>query len=436
MPRRWRAGRRPGGRRVALGLTVVAAWAALAPVGQARAVEFWYLDQGWTYKDVMKQLLSRFEQETGLKVNLVPMTDVHQKLPVAVAGGSGPDVAAVDSTMPLVWALTSNLLLPLEKHLEGAGHRPVGYLQREVSFGGHQYALPFDFQLRGLYWNVDHLSEAGYDASRPPQTLAELDEYARRLTRLDASGQIERLGFYPAFDNWNAPGWLWTFGGELFDWGQGRVTLVSPAHLRALSWMQSYGQRLRFADVQRFYQGLNGSLEAFANGRVSLLPHAATFIPYLKRQFPQLRFETGRVPSPPEGRNGVWPGGLAVVVPVGGGEAEAVGKLLRFLARPEVGLEWFRLTAQARFPTDVRALPRVQAELRDVQMRHMVEQAAALQARPPLWGSFLSVTDRARNEVLQLAKTPEQALADAQRELEGLLASAGVLRAWQGSGAR
>lgn len=63
-------------------------------------------------------------------------------------------------------------------------------------------------------------------------------------------------------------------------------------------------------------------------------------------------------------------------------------------------------------------------------MLTFVQQVNEMNARPPLWGTFQSTVTRALNAVLGLEKSPEQALLDAQSEVELQLQRAGFTEAW------
>ncbi len=61
---------------------------------------------------------------------------------------------------------------------------------------GKWYGIPVsaDFGMM-LYYNTDMFKEAGLDPATPPKTLAELEDYAKKLTVRDANGNITRSGF-------------------------------------------------------------------------------------------------------------------------------------------------------------------------------------------------------------------------------------------------
>ncbi len=69
---------------------------------------------------------------------------------------------------------------------------------RELSdYGkGRMWGYPqYGIDVYGLTWNKDQFKEAGLDPEKPPRTWAEFREYAKKLTRRDAQGNITRVGY-------------------------------------------------------------------------------------------------------------------------------------------------------------------------------------------------------------------------------------------------
>jgi len=58
---------------------------------------------------------------------------------------------------------------------------------------GVYWGYPTEHQVMSLFWNRDHFEEEGL--SGPPRTWDQLREYAYRLTRRSANGEMERAGF-------------------------------------------------------------------------------------------------------------------------------------------------------------------------------------------------------------------------------------------------
>src|SRR5205823_4634845 len=118
------------------------------------------------------------------------------------------------------------------------------------NFAGKTYALPWGADPNFAFvWNKALFREVGLDPERPPRTLDELRQYARKLTKIDAQGHIVRLGFVPW--EYEFPNAMFTFGyafgGEFYQEpgpGQmiGKVTANDPHIIAALTWLADYGK--------------------------------------------------------------------------------------------------------------------------------------------------------------------------------------------------
>src|SRR5438067_9841210 len=83
-----------------------------------------------------------------------------------------------------------------------------------------------------LLWNRDAFAEVGLDPDRPPETLDALLEYARRLTKRDGNGKIQRIGMMPP----DPLGIIAAFGGRFVDPATGMPTADDPRNVEALKW--------------------------------------------------------------------------------------------------------------------------------------------------------------------------------------------------------
>ena len=65
----------------------------------------------------------------------------------------------------------------------------------ECFYDGRQYAIPYDTDVRVLYYNKALFRQAGLDPDRPPKTWSEMREYSRKLTRRRDDVRIDIVGF-------------------------------------------------------------------------------------------------------------------------------------------------------------------------------------------------------------------------------------------------
>ncbi len=107
------------------------------------------------------------------------------------------------------------------------------------TYGGEIYGLAYLPSPYVFAYRTDLLKEAGFD--RPPQTWAELEEYARALTVVE-DGRITRAGFaFPTSSgNMFENDLLAIANGGRFADADGNPTLNTEANLEALQFIQSF----------------------------------------------------------------------------------------------------------------------------------------------------------------------------------------------------
>ena len=105
---------------------------------------------------------------------------------------------------------------------------------------GAYYALPTAVRALALFWNKTLFKDAGLDPNNPPQTLDELIEDARRITKRDATGNMLVEGFAPdsaAQDpHWIREVLIRQFGGAPYSADGKNVTYDTPQGIRAIAW--------------------------------------------------------------------------------------------------------------------------------------------------------------------------------------------------------
>jgi ABC-type glycerol-3-phosphate transport system substrate-binding protein len=145
------------------------------------------------------KLWAEFEAKNDVKVQAVALDyeTMKQKMLAAAAARNIADILFVDDTFVSGFA-KEGLLDPMEPAKAKAWLAAVmpeiklrsdygnGQMWGYPQYGGDTYALT---------WNKDHFKEAGLDPERPPKTWAEFRDYAKKLTKRDAQGNIIRVGF-------------------------------------------------------------------------------------------------------------------------------------------------------------------------------------------------------------------------------------------------
>lgn len=369
----------------------------------------WYAED--IVEDAFMEIIAEFErQNPDIRVETLRGGGGHERLRAILAGGNVPDIMHFERQSTIeYWKL--GVLEPLDRYVADLDVRNqfVPPLLREVEFEGDLYAVPWDTDLRGLYWNIDLLEQSGLDGLEGPRNFAELDEYIDKLTLVDGNGDVTQGGLVPWGGNWYPPGWFWSFGGEIFDYEDLEPTVTHPKNIEAFEWMVELVDRFGLEQLNAV-----GNENAFYTGRLAMMVHATIFPPLIAAANPDLRWTTGLVPHKPEGRNGVWAGGMSHVMTRQSNNKEAAGRLLRYLSSPETQVHWYRLTQ--RLPTNLAAVAEISPDL-DPRVRVHMNTFEEINPLPPLWVMILVRAGLlpAQSEVITKQKTPLQALQDVQR---------------------
>ncbi|GAB2603034.1 hypothetical protein GCM10027269_68550 [Kribbella endophytica] len=171
--------------------------------------------------------------------DFVPYDNLNQKISTALSAGSNYDVvsAGIGWVQPLADLGAIQSLTKLGVSTEDLEKTVYPAFVPPMKFDNDLYAVPVVANPRLLAYSKSAFTEAGLDPAKPPQSLTELREDAKKLTKRDAKGQITRTGF----DFW-APAsnyrqqfvaFMGAKGGQMFA-EDGQPSFDSPAGTEAL----------------------------------------------------------------------------------------------------------------------------------------------------------------------------------------------------------
>src|SRR6188474_1726789 len=173
-------------RRIWRGL--VAAIAASAVGAWAQEVTFYYpVAVGGPITKIVDQMAADFEKENaGIKVKPVyagSYQDTIVKALTAHKSGTPPTTAILLST-DMFTLIDEDAIVPFDN----ADANPYfkAFLANSQT-GGKTWGLPFQRSTIVLYWNKELFKEAGLDPNKAPANWAEMVDYAKKLTKKDAS---------------------------------------------------------------------------------------------------------------------------------------------------------------------------------------------------------------------------------------------------------
>jgi len=288
-----------------------------------------------------------------------------------------------------------------------------------VTYRGRQYAVPWFVDAGLLYYRKDLLERHGF---APPQTWPELADAARTIAQREPGmhGFVWQGRQYEGLVC-NALEMIWSAGGDVLDGD--RVVLESAESLRALEFLQSLvPEGVSPALVTTATE--EPSRHIFGSGRAVFLrnwPYAWTLF---ERPDSPVRGKVGVAPLPHfEGHESAAAlGGWNLAINARSREPEAAAAFVRFMASPAaqraLALAYGYNPAQRPLYSDpelLAAQPHLEA-LRDA--------LDAARSRPvtPRYAQLSQVLQSAFSAVVTGLESPQDALADAQREAERIMA--------------
>jgi multiple sugar transport system substrate-binding protein len=179
-------------------LALASATSAAALFGStAHAVEIEY----WQYffdtrVTAMEQLIENFEAANpGITVKMThfPYADYRTKVAAAIPAGEGPDVVQLFYGW-LNDYVAAGLIQPLPSDTFPAERIDAEFfpMVQAMKEGDQYWALPTAVRSLALFYNERLMEEAGI--TEPPQTLDELVEAARAMTKVDGAGNVTQVG--------------------------------------------------------------------------------------------------------------------------------------------------------------------------------------------------------------------------------------------------
>lgn len=265
-------------------------------------ITFWSWMIGETDKAIQDEMVAQFmEENPNIKVDLqyVEYDQYWDKLLISVAGDTAPDIASLEP-MRLPGYASRGVLLDLTDRLETWGTKDDFFTGLWVSntWEDRIYGLPWHASDFILYYNIDLLEAAGYDA--PPTTWDELLEIALATTKDTGDPLTTTYGYVP--DLTSAPGvmfnwlpYLWSAGGDLLSPDGKNPAFNSPEGLEALNLLvelYNNGAIPQFA-ITGTWQDIQG---LWVNGQAALYVSGPHLIALTKNEAPDVHFSTAMLP--------------------------------------------------------------------------------------------------------------------------------------------
>lgn len=172
-------------------------------------LQFWHGFSAGANQDATNYLVQQFNSANQGKIHVTPAyagnyDDTFAKYKAAIQSNQLPDLVQIYD-IGTRFMIDSGTIQPMQAFIDHdrfstSDLEPnlLGYF----SIGGKLYSMPWNNSVPLLYYNKDAFQKAGLDPAKPPRTLAEIRDYAQKLTIKDAAGNTTQYGFGAAIYGW------------------------------------------------------------------------------------------------------------------------------------------------------------------------------------------------------------------------------------------
>ena len=415
---------------VALALVAGAALAQ-APV----EVPFFYpVAVGGPITKIIDGLAAGFEKDNpGIKLKPIYSGSYQESIAKALTAvkSGDPPVTSILLSTDMFTLIDEDAIVPFDELIKTADDRKwlasfyPAFMENSQT-GGKTWGIPFQRSTVVLYYNKEAFKDAGLDPNKPPATWTEMREFAQKLTKRDASGNVTQWGVQIPSSGF--PYWL--FQGLVIENG---VNLMNQAGTEV------YYDKPEVVGALQYWLDLVNKYKVHPPG---IVEWGTTPKDFFERKVAMMWTTTGNLTNVKN--NAKFDFGVAMLPankqrgsPTGGGnfylfkkstpaQREAAFKFIKWVTAPERAAQWGIDTGYVAVRADAWST--------DVMKQYVAGFPAAAVARDqlPFAKAELSTHDNQRvtkalNDGLQAAltgtKSAEQAMKDAQREADRLLRS-------------
>jgi multiple sugar transport system substrate-binding protein len=267
----------------ATAITVAVVAAALAACSSSKSskdshptLTYWASNQGTSLendKQILQPQLDAFEKQTGIKVNVevVPWSDLLNRILAATTSGKGPDVLNIGNTWSASLQATGAFTQFDDATMAKIGGKDrflSGSLSATGAPGKPPTAVPLYSLAYGLYYNKKQFAAAGI--SQPPATWDELVADGKKLTTnghwgLSIEGASVSENIHAAFTLSQQQ------GGTFFD-ASGKATFNTPQNVAAIKQYLDFIQQDKITNPSDAeYSKGTEALSDYATGKTSMV---------------------------------------------------------------------------------------------------------------------------------------------------------------------
>ncbi|MFF9115011.1 ABC transporter substrate-binding protein [Streptomyces massasporeus] len=240
-----------------------------------KTLTYWASNQGASVevdKKVLQPELDKFEKQTGIKVKLevVPWSDLLNRILTATTSGQGPDVLNIGNTWSASLQATGALLPWDAKNFDKIGGRDRfvdSALGSTGAEGKDPAAVPLYSMSYALYYNKKLFADAGI--SEPPATWDELVADGKKLSK-DGKWALGMEGSNPSENIHHAFVFAKQHGADFFT-ADGKADFTGDATVAAVKQYVDLMAKDKVIAPGNAEYAQNQSVSDFAKGKTAML---------------------------------------------------------------------------------------------------------------------------------------------------------------------
>ncbi len=396
-------------------------------------VEFWHFWGSPVRRTAVRRIVAMCEQALpNITVEEVfkPWGEIWTANVAAVAAGSGMPDVIVEDRPQLARIASEGIQQSLQHYIDRDGidsARFYPFTWEQTLYEGETYGIPFETDVRVLFYNRTLFEQAGLDPNDPPQTWDELEAYADALDLQNEDGSYSRIGFFP----------LWSIGVDIWaqttghQWIQdGRPVLDDAAVTDTLTWIKGWVDRYGGWDTLVEFRANFAAPpnDMFMSGSVAMISDIGGYSSILNFYRPRITLDDGSQQEidwgvallPYRDQPSSASGGFALSIPTGAENPEAAWEFIKCATSPEAQASWARDTYA--MPSDTAAA-RDPILMADPKWEFLVN-AMDYSTTTPFVGAYPNWREQLDQRSEQLWRGElgiEQAVQEAQQSIDQIL---------------
>ncbi|QJR13006.1 sn-glycerol-3-phosphate-binding periplasmic protein UgpB [Usitatibacter rugosus] len=415
-------------RALALGLTAT----ALSAFAQTEITFYYPVAVGGPITKTIDQMSADFEKENpGIKVKPVYAGTYQETLVKAITAqkaGTPPTTAILLST-DMYTLIDEDAITPFEEINSGADDaawRKSFYpaFMANSQTGGKTWGIPFQRSTIVLYWNKELFKEAGLDPNKAPANWKEMLEYAQKLTKKDASGNVTQWGVQipsSGFPYWLFQGLTTPNGVELMNAAGTETYFDKPEVVEALQFWVDLGRKHKVMPAGVIEWGTTP--KDFFEKKIAMMWTTTGNLTNVKNN---AKFDFGVAMLPASKKRGSPTGGgnFYVFKKATKEQQVAAAKFAKFMTTPERAAQWGMDTGYVAVRPDAWATAKMTEYVKGFPVASVARDQLQYSVAELSTHDNQRVT-KALNDGIQAAltgaKEPAAAMKDAQAEATRIL---------------